>query len=141
MATIRPVSTVEPYVRALGEDEAIRFLLAFGGTPVSLSARPSPDNAVVAVVGVQGALALHEEFGLKIPRVPLAKPWIAKVWFARGRSILAIARDLHAADKTVRGWLVADRAGAIERAEERRIAKAAEAAAQVDLLDWIDRRP
>ncbi|MDN5787120.1 helix-turn-helix domain-containing protein [Pseudorhodobacter sp.] len=38
-------------------------------------------------------------------RVPLAKPWTVAMLSWQGHSTAEIARRLHVADKTVRGWL------------------------------------
>lgn len=141
MTTIRPPAHVEPYVRILGEDLAIEFLLTFGGARRQLSASPQAESAVVRIVGIDRARALHGEFGLEIPRVPTGKIWIAQVWHLAGVPVSEIARRLHMTDKTVRGWTKPNRAEARRLAEERAERRAAEAARQGDLIDRLDAAP
>lgn len=96
---------VEPYVAALGVEDAIAFLMAFGGTEIYLTCDPKSRSRVVALVGHRKAVALAR-LAERLPRrVPLAKPWIAALWYARGLSKAEIARRLHASDVAVRGWL------------------------------------
>ena len=140
--TVRPPNHVAPYVKALGEDRAIAFLLAFGGAPVLLAARPSKENKIVPVIGADGLAALISEFRVRIDRVPVAKTWIARVWADRGATVIEIARRLHVTDKTVRNWLNSSGFDAEVRAarrEARREAIAAEKARQGDLIEWMER--
>lgn len=103
-----PPAHVEPYVRILGTDLAIEFLLTFGGAEIYIAASPQARNRVAGLVGREKALVLAEE--LLPRRVPTAKPWIAAVLRARGLPVAEIARRLHATDVSVRSWL--KRAGA-----------------------------
>ena len=93
-----------PLVDVLGVDGAIAFLLEFGGAEVWLGAAPGARSRVARLVGEDRAAALA---ALPLPRrVPLGKPWIARVWRHRdGLPVAEIARRLHASDVTVRGWL------------------------------------
>lgn len=105
MRTILPLSAnAARIVRLLGEDAAIRLFLEAGGATTQFPAAPR-EGLIVAAVGVDGAKALHAEFGPTNFRVPTAKIWIAQVWHQRGLPIAEIARRLHVADKTVRGWV------------------------------------
>jgi len=96
---------LEPFVALLGEDDAIRFLLEFGGGPVYLSQNPTSGSSIAAVIGRDKAVALARELGPGSIRVPQGKPWIAERLRARGTSVLAIARQLKMKDDTVRRWL------------------------------------
>jgi hypothetical protein len=145
--TVRPPAHVEPYVRVLGQDLAIRFLLELGGARRLFSASPRPDNMVCRVVGQDLARALYDEFGMEAARVPTPKEWIGRVWAADGVSVSEIARRLHVNDTTVRRWLSPQNADARAAAEERRARKAAEKARrdrdksrQIDLIDWLANR-
>lgn len=103
--TVRPTAQVEPYVRVLGQDLAIEFLLRFGGAELYLSRNPRGTSELAQLVGRDkaGALAVASE---RLPRrIPTAKPWIAKVLASRGLSKAAIARKLHVSDVSVRKWL------------------------------------
>lgn len=100
--TPRPPAHVEPYVRVLGPERAVDFLLAFGGSEVCLPRRPGPRSAVARVVGTEAVARLA---ALDLPaRVPTAKPWIAAVLRAQGLPVAEIARRLHVSDVTVRRW-------------------------------------
>lgn len=98
---------VEPYVRVLGVDDAVKFLLVFGGAPLDIAAAPTARSRLVEVIGAEKAQALAA--AATDPRwqrrVPLAKPWIAHVLFARGLPKFEIARRLHTTDITVRKYL------------------------------------
>ncbi|WP_333822841.1 hypothetical protein [Pinisolibacter sp.] len=134
--TVRAPAHVAPYVEALGEARAVAFLIAFGGAPAYLAERPGRENRIVPVIGADGLAALVAEFGPRIDRVPVAKPWIAAVWSDQGLAVIEIARRLHTTDKTVRGWLKPLRADR----EARREAIAAQKARQGDLIDWLENR-
>lgn len=101
----RPPAHVEPIVRALGMDAAVEFLLAFGGSDLTLPRRPQAGSRLVMVLGPTKAAALCEAAHAAYAwprRVPLAKPWLARVLHARGLPVAEIARRLHVADNTVR---------------------------------------
>lgn len=119
-----PPAHVAPYVAALGLDRAVAFLLAFGGAEIYLADRPQARSQVAAVVGADGAAALASRLGRGSLRIPTAKPWIAAVRRHQGRSVAEIARELHASDVAVRGWL--KRQSAEGAGRERR---------QMDLFD------
>jgi len=103
----RPTAQVAPFVEVLGTDGAVTFLLAFGGAELYLPANPRADSKLVEVMGIEaaralGAMAQH----VMVPdRIPTAKPWIARVFRARGLPNAEIARRLHVADFTVRRWI------------------------------------
>lgn len=101
---LAPPAHLAAYVDALGVDGAIRFLLEFGGAEVWLGVAPGARSRVARLLGAERAAALA---ALPLPRrVPLGKPWIARVWRERdGLPVAEIARRLHASDVTVRGWL------------------------------------
>ncbi|MFN3938714.1 MAG: helix-turn-helix domain-containing protein [Gemmobacter sp.] len=103
----RPPAQVEPYVRVLGTDLAIEFLLEFGGAELSVNQRPQPRGRLARLVGIERARALGAVAGDLPRRVPLAKPWIAAVWRTRGLPVAEIARRLHASYVSVRRWLAA----------------------------------
>ena len=107
---LRPPAQAEPYVRVLGVEGAIEFLLQFGGTEIYLARSPQGRGRVEALVGRDRAAALAEA---DLPRrVPLCKPWIAQIARAQGLppdwkplTVAEIARRMHASDVTVRKWL------------------------------------
>lgn len=99
----RPPAHVEPYVRILGQDMAVRFLLAFGGAELYIAANPKGRAMVSELLSDDQVSALA---ALDLPkRVPTAKPWIAHVLKSQGLSHAEIARRLHTTDVTVRRHL------------------------------------
>jgi hypothetical protein len=95
-----------PYIEILGEDLAIRFFLKFGGAPVYVAGRPQADSELAECVGAEMVAALAKAFGPgQIYRVPINREWIAQRLRARQWSVLAIAREMHVTDVTVRRWL------------------------------------
>lgn len=107
--TIRPPAHIEPYVSALGEDDAVRFFLAFGGAELYIARDPKGRGRVEQELGLdvaQRLAALADRMHLH-RRVPIPKPWLAQVLKSRGLSHAEIARRLHASDESVRRWLQA----------------------------------
>ncbi len=100
-----PPQHVTPFVRVLGHEGAVKFLLAFGGGEIYLAAMPKGRSRLVELVGVEKAAALAEAVGQMKLRVPTAKPWIARCMRAQGLTIAEIARQLHSTDVSVRRWL------------------------------------
>jgi len=96
---------VEPYVRILGREGAVRFLLAFGGTELYLPRRPRQDHPLVAVVGHKAARDLGAAAPSLPRRVPIPKRWLAQTLDQDGLSVAQIARKLHVTDVTVRDYL------------------------------------
>lgn len=104
----RPPAQVEPYFTALGLDVTVTFLLTFGGAELSLSRNPTCRSAVEALVGPEKAQALGAAIGgAGKHRVPLAKPWLARILQWQGQPTAQIARQLHVSDTSVRKWLKA----------------------------------
>lgn len=100
----RPPAHVEPFVRVLGPDLAVAFLLRFGGAELYLARDPQGRSSVAEVLSAEQARALAE---LHLPRrMPTAKPWIARYLAeVEGLSRAEIARRLHVSDVAVRGYL------------------------------------
>jgi hypothetical protein len=105
----RPPAHVEPYVRILGLDGAIEFLLAFGGSERHIARDPRLRSDIEAVIGADGAAALAEAAMALPRRHPLAKPWMAQVFHARGLSVNEIARKVRVSNVSVRSYLETDR--------------------------------
>ncbi len=103
MTAPRPPAQLEPYIRVLGPDLALRFLLRFGGAPVYFAANPKGRAMVSGILTDDQVRALA---AMDLPRrVPTAKPWIARTLAAQGLSGNEIARRLHCSDVTVRKYL------------------------------------
>lgn len=114
-----PPAHIEPYVRILGLDAALRFLMTFGGGELYLP-RNGVSARVAEVVGEDGARALAQAAGRLPKRVPTAKPYLAHVLRGQGLPATEIARMLHSSDVAVRGWLKRDpRSGAEVTADPR----------------------
>lgn len=100
-----PPAHVAPYVDVLGPEQALDFLLEFGGAELYLARAPQRRSRVARLVGADRARALANISERLPARVPLAKPWCAAMLRARGLPVAEIARRLHASDVAVRGWL------------------------------------
>lgn len=97
---------IQPYVDALGEHKAIQFLMRFGGAPLYLPNNPTAASQLRDFVSPSEMAALVKALGAgHISRVPVAREWLVNVLFERGMSKLAIARELHITDVTVRRLL------------------------------------
>ncbi|MBC2834682.1 helix-turn-helix domain-containing protein [Gemmobacter straminiformis] len=94
---------------ALGEDEAVRFFVAFGGAELYIARDPKGRGMVERELGVETARRLADLADrVHLPRrVPMPKPWLAQLWKSQGLPVAEIARRLHASDVAVRRWLAA----------------------------------
>lgn len=103
----RPPAHVEPFVRVLGHELAVRFLLEFGGAELYLARDPKGRSQVEKLIGADMIKALQEIAPDLAARVPLAKPWVAQTLKALDPQLshAAIARKLHVTDVTVRGYM------------------------------------
>lgn len=99
----KPPANLEPYVRVLGPQLTIAFLIRFGGAEL-YAARNSPGRSkAVQLIGPENMHRLRDVIGTN--RIPLGNRWLAAALFAEGHSTAEIARRLRATDYTVRGWL------------------------------------
>lgn len=102
----RAPAHVQPFVDALGLDDAVRFLLHFGGAELTISPNPR-DGELVEVLGLDGARALADLAARTVlpRRIPTAKPWLARLLKSEGLSHAKIARKLHVSDVAVRRYV------------------------------------
>lgn len=100
-----PPASIARYVKVLGVDGTIAFLLEFGGSEFWFPTGPESRSELVEVLGAEKALAICEHSENLKGRVPVAKPWLAAVLKAKGLSNARIARRLHVTDETVRAYL------------------------------------
>lgn len=106
MTTPTPPAQIEPFVRVLGVEGALSFLMTFGGAEMVYHRNPVRSQ-LAKVMGIEAAKSLAEEDARQgLPRrVPLAKPWCAQVLREKGLPVAEIARRMHASDVAVRRWL------------------------------------
>lgn len=105
-----PPAQIEAIVRALGPEDAVTYLMEFGGAELYVARTPGTRSRVVALLGREKAEALAHaaENSPSWPRrVPLAKGWLAQVLRARGLPNAEIARKLRMSEDTVRRHLAA----------------------------------
>lgn len=97
---------VQPFVDVLGAEDAVRFLLAFGGTGMYLPAQRAHNSAAVDLIGAEQTVALGKRLGGGNHKIPTAKRWIAQyLRFEQRLSIAEICRQLHMTEPTVRGYV------------------------------------
>jgi hypothetical protein len=104
----KPTAQVQPYFDALGLDDTLRFLEAFGGTEIYIATNPGSRSSVAGLVGYPKAKALAAISHRLQRRVPLAREWRAAVYYSQGLKKAQIARKIGVTDKTVRLWLKRD---------------------------------
>lgn len=92
-------------VDTLGEDDAVAFLLAFGGGRLRIGASPQSNNPVRKELGDEIAHKLAAVSDRLSSEIPLGKQWVAKVLKSKGLSNAEIARRLHQTEGTVRRHL------------------------------------
>lgn len=102
-----PTAQIAPFVQVLGVEDAIRFLLAYGGAELCISKNPRDTNELVQMFGREAVEALANLTTLP-RRIPLAKPWLAAWFHAQGLSVAQIARKLRVSDISVRTYLRRD---------------------------------
>lgn len=103
-------ANVRPYVEALGVDDAVRFLLKFGGSEIYLPSgepckRNGEDSMAVRLIGAEKVMALSEQLGGGYFKVPLANRWIGETLYMNGRKCAEIARMVRADVSTVSRWI------------------------------------
>lgn len=104
----RPPAQIEAIVRALGVDDAMTYLMTFGGAELYIARSPGARSRLVNLLGHDKAEALahaaeHAPYWPR--RVPLAKQWLAHVMRAKGLPNAEIARRLRTSEETVRRHL------------------------------------
>jgi hypothetical protein len=106
---VKVPANIEPFVRVLGVDKAVEFLLAFGGAELYLAKTPSGRSELARLVGRDKAGELAEAAEFLPRRVPLAKRWIALTLKKQGLPHAQIARKMRVSDVTVRGYIQSGR--------------------------------
>ena len=117
--TPRPPAHLEPYVRILGAEGAITFLLAYGGAELYVPRNAREGAPLVDLLGREAAQALGDAADRLPRRVPTGKPWIARVWASQGLRASEIARKLHTSDVAVRRWLKSDGTAPVDPRQPR----------------------
>lgn len=96
------------FVDALGRDDAVRFLLAFGGAELMLGKTPREDSTISRELGHDVAVALGRVSDRLPRRIPNPKKWLARELKSKGLSHAQIARKLHTSDVTIRKYIAGD---------------------------------
>lgn len=100
-----PPAEVATYVAALGLEDAVKFIEAYGGTEIYIAANPKSRSSVAALVGYPKAKALAAVADRLPRRVPLVKRWRAQLYRSMGLKTVEIARRLGVAESTARSYL------------------------------------
>ncbi len=102
---IKVPAHLENYVETLGDHLAADFFLAFGGSEIYLSQKPTMNSMVVKVIGTEKTAELAKVIHNGHVKVPVARSWLAEYFLSQGWSIAKIARTVRADTATVRRWL------------------------------------
>lgn len=101
---------IMPYIEALDVDEAVQFLLNFGGATVYFGKKVQARGKLFRFLGEDAANTLLRKFeGYDYMRIPTAHKFIARFMRANGTSVGDIARIMHRTDVTVRTLLQPDK--------------------------------
>lgn len=101
----KPPAQAAPYIEALGLEDTLKFIEAFGGIEIYIATHPSQASQVVTLVGYPKARALAEIADRLQRRVPLLKKWRAHVYASLGLPKSQIALKLGVTDVMVRNYL------------------------------------
>jgi hypothetical protein len=94
---------VRRFVDLIGEHATLLLIERHGGTRITVPAGTKTQLALE--IGDAASSALFGELGHERIKVPLAKPWRARIYRSRGMSYSAIARKLCCNESSVWGWL------------------------------------
>lgn len=103
-------ANIEPFVRVLGVEKAIDFLLEFGGAELYIAKRPQECGRLARLIGPVKAAELAEAADGLPSRIPLAKEWLARTLLTQGLPVAEVARRLRVSDVTVRRMTKIERA-------------------------------
>jgi hypothetical protein len=96
-----PVDIIGTLVGILGKDATFELIAAKGGTRLQVPKRASDCNSITAIIGATAAEALRRSFGGDRIALPLAKPWLIRVYRERGLSYARIKRAVGCTEATV----------------------------------------
>ncbi len=102
---IKVPAHLENYVETLGDRLAAEFFLAFGGSEIYLSQKPTLNSMVARAIGIEKTAELAKVIHNGHVKVPVARIWLAEYFLSQGWSIAKIARTVRADTATVRRWL------------------------------------
>jgi hypothetical protein len=101
-----PPGTLAPLLDAIGEDALVLLLEKRGGTQINIRERLSPHEGLGAELGLdQAACDRMQPLASHKFRVPLCRPYLAKLYKWRGLSYTQIALKLRVTDRAVWGIL------------------------------------
>lgn len=101
---IRTPAHVDVFVSVLGIENAIEFLLEFGGADLYISQGNRNGSRLVKAIGPQKTYELWLQRDRIPRRIPVARVWIAQTWISRGMSVAEVARRLRVSDVTIRKY-------------------------------------
>ena len=112
-----PPPSLSLYVEALGVEDTLRLVEAYGGLTIWIPKGVGNSSAARRA-------ALEQEFGAKVTKelialfgggpieVPLAKPWRADVYRAQGLTMAEIAKKLQCSYRTIKRLRAGDKSNA-----------------------------
>lgn len=95
-----PTEDIAGLVEAIGPQAALKLFEQRGGTRLYV-ATPEKGDAIVEMLGLDAATALHAKYGRGDMRVPLARSWRVLCYIAMGLSGPKAALKAGCTEKTV----------------------------------------
>ncbi|MFZ7089846.1 helix-turn-helix domain-containing protein [Primorskyibacter sp. 2E233] len=96
---------IDAYVEVLGPSVAVRFLIAFGGTPLYFPDDPCGRSQAEALIGAAQLRELSARMPSNRAEVPMPKNWLIRSLHAEGLSVSQICRTLKTTSTNVKRTL------------------------------------
>lgn len=104
-----PPPELAELVRLVGVEATLAIVEMHGGTRLWVPKAANQGTRLALEIGLHEAHLLSAEYGGLMIKVPMAKPWRARIYRSRGMSYPAIARRLGTTEGRVWAWLNAAR--------------------------------
>ena len=100
-----PPPELAELVRLVGPQATLTLVELHGGTRLFVPKSANQGTRLAREIGLSAAHALSAEYGGLMVKVPMAKPWRARIYRGEGMTYPAIARRLGTTEGRVWAWL------------------------------------